>query len=195
MNEKKGILREQILRERNALPPYQCIEAGEAAAKLALTHSVVTHAKHLGIYMPIHREISSVPLINHLANAHKHLYLPCMKEGLLEFRLFKNTPSLHPNVFGILEPDLEAPVCPLIKLEVVIVPLVAFDVRCNSLGLGKGFYDKTFAFKNPAQKPFLIGLAYEFQKVDAVPVEGWDIPLNAVLTEKRYYFNSLCPIN
>ena len=73
-------------------------------------------------------------------------------------------------------------------LDLVLVPLVAFDDRGNRLGMGGGYYDQTFAFLSQRQhyrRPTLLGVAYEFQRLVALPVQAWDIPLDGVATEKR----------
>ena len=76
------------------------------------------------------------------------------------------------------------------KLELVLVPLVAFDKQGNRLGMGSGYYDSTFAFlqnqKRPT-KPYLLGLAYEWQCCDSTFTEAWDIKLDAVATENTIY--------
>jgi 5-formyltetrahydrofolate cyclo-ligase len=72
------------------------------------------------------------------------------------------------------------------ELDVVLAPLVAFDRAGHRLGMGGGFYDRTFRFvvrRAEWRRPWIIGLAYDFQRVDALPVERWDVPLHAVVTE------------
>ena len=72
----------------------------------------------------------------------------------------------------------------------MLVPLVAFDGAGNRLGMGGGFYDRTFAYLRTRavwKRPQLIGVAYEFQRLEALPVQTWDIPLQGIATEKRLY--------
>ena len=76
------------------------------------------------------------------------------------------------------------------QLDVVIAPLVAFDESLNRLGMGGGYYDRTFAFRKRARvlrRPVLIGVAYSFQRVDRLQPENWDVPLDVVITEKESY--------
>ena len=66
------------------------------------------------------------------------------------------------------------------------MPLVAFDMRGNRLGMGGGYYDRTFAYllnRRRWRRPILIGVAYEFQGVDSLTTRPWDIPLHGVATE------------
>lgn len=72
-------------------------------------------------------------------------------------------------------------------LDFLVVPLVGFDDQGRRLGMGGGYYDATLAFLRRRRiwhKPYLIGLAFECQRVAEIPSEPWDIRLNAILTEK-----------
>ena len=98
--------------------------------------------------------------------------------------------KLIENRYKILEPkynkeyEMQAS-----QLDCVFVPLLAFDKIGNRLGMGAGFYDATFAFTQQKQHTIqLIGLAYEFQHVDSLVPESWDVPLNAIITEKQIYW-------
>ena len=95
------------------------------------------------------------------------------------------------NTVGILEPvykkrDLKPPSA----LEIVLVPLVAFDKNFNRVGMGGGYYDRAFAFskfRKNWHKPLLVGVAYSFQEVDKINSKAWDVPLHAVITEERVF--------
>src|SRR5690606_20410008 len=73
-------------------------------------------------------------------------------------------------------------------VQLVCMPLVAFDQQGNRLGMGGGFYDRTLAFMHqPGQQPALLGCAYDWQKTTALAAEPWDIPLSAIATDQRLY--------
>jgi 5-formyltetrahydrofolate cyclo-ligase len=75
-------------------------------------------------------------------------------------------------------------------LDVILMPLVAFDGQGNRLGMGAGYYDRTLAFlrhRRHWRKPRIIGLAYEFQRMPALPAEPWDVPLDGIITEAGFY--------
>ena len=103
---------------------------------------------------------------------------------------YTKTTPMAVNYFGIPEPDITPRKrCPTRSLDVVLMPLVAFDESGNRLGMGGGFYDQTFSYKSRSgnvSKPFLIGVAYEFQRVDSLPTNWWDISLDGIVTEKGY---------
>ena len=75
------------------------------------------------------------------------------------------------------------------ELDLVLLPLVGFNRSGNRSGMGGGFYDTAFAFKKtrPRRLPRLIGLAHEIQLVENIDAEHWDIPLCAVVTDRRIY--------
>ena len=75
------------------------------------------------------------------------------------------------------------------ELDLVLAPLVVFDAQRNRIGMGGGYYDRSFAFrKDPANmKPTLIGVAHELQKVDQLIPESWDVQLDMVVTDHAIY--------
>ena len=76
------------------------------------------------------------------------------------------------------------------RLDLVLVPLVAIDPRGTRLGTGAGFYDRCLQHLRAGRRwrrPKLIGLGYEFQRVAALAAAPWDVPLDALITEKDLY--------
>jgi 5-formyltetrahydrofolate cyclo-ligase len=108
---------------------------------------------------------------------------------LLVFVGWRPGGELRRNRFGIGEP--RGPRLPWRRLDLVLLPLVAFDAGGGRLGMGGGFYDRTFAAlrarRGQWQRPALVGLAHGFQRVAALPREAWDVPLAAVATERRWW--------
>lgn len=94
---------------------------------------------------------------------------------------------MEKNAYGIYQPTKSSPEIPLSNIDITLMPLVAFDRSGNRLGMGGGFYDRTFAYKKryPKQKPNLIGLAHDCQEAITITYEKWDIPLNRILTDTR----------
>lgn len=124
----------------------------------------------------------------------KRVYLPVLVphgENRLWFARYTPDTHLVPNRFGIPEPA-RAPhrrIAPL-ALDAVFTPLVAFDPTGHRLGMGGGFYDRSFAYLLRHRRwlrPRLIGLAYDFQCVDRLPAEPWDVPLHAIVTDRSLY--------
>lgn len=109
----------------------------------------------------------------------------------LLFAPFEPGCRMRANKFGILEPLCEQK--HLLKprqIDLMLLPLVAFDGTGNRLGMGGGFYDRSLAHlrhRQHARKPYLIGLAHECQKTGEISAESWDIPLDAIVTEEQVY--------
>ena len=127
----------------------------------------------------------------------KQVFVPIMQgktDPLLFIEWFPDT-QLKKNRFGIEEPvgDRNS-IVPATSLELVITPLVAFDAVCNRIGVGGGFYDRTFEFLNQRSDPgvrarevAMLGFAFELQKLDAIHAQPWDVGLTGVATESRVY--------
>lgn len=141
--------------------------------------------------MAVAEEIDTLPIIQALWQTQKSCYLPVLsdhRDKKLRFARYEEGMKLTLNRHRVLEPQKAAVFIEASELEVVLLPLVAFDKDGNRLGTGGGYYDQTFAFrlKQPSdeiKKPHLLGLAYELQKVDKLPREDFDVPLDGVLTE------------
>ncbi|BBK21909.1 5-formyltetrahydrofolate cyclo-ligase [Amedibacterium intestinale] len=84
--------------------------------------------------------------------------------------------------FGVLEPLSEHIVQP-VDFDVIIVPLVAFDIKGNRLGYGKGYYDRYLKHTHALR----IGVGYECQKVDTLITESHDFPLDMIVSEQKIY--------
>lgn len=70
------------------------------------------------------------------------------------------------------------------ELDLLIMPLVAMDARGNRLGMGGGYYDRTLAnFANGALQPVLVGVGYQFQLVEKIETQPWDVPLDWIATD------------
>jgi 5-formyltetrahydrofolate cyclo-ligase len=123
----------------------------------------------------------------------KQVYIPTIvaKAQPLMFVPWTESCQLAQNPFGILEPVVpESEWIEAKELEFVITPLVAFDETCNRIGVGGGFYDRSFAFRNDDSNVRIVhlcGFAFELQKIGAIQPQGWDVPLDNVATESRLY--------
>jgi 5-formyltetrahydrofolate cyclo-ligase len=116
--------------------------------------------------------------------------LPVLAEdGRLRFAPWRPGDTLVSNRFGIPEPDL-APSSLLDPeaMSLVVLPLVGFDPKGHRLGMGGGWYDRSFAFRHdrPAP-PWLVGAAFEMQRIDDLGPRHWDVPLDSVCTESATY--------
>lgn len=147
--------------------------------------------RHVALYLANDGEIDPSLLCEILLSRGVKCYLPVLhpfKHNCLLFCEYRVDSKMKLNRYGIAEPDLRyCRTIPAALIGAVLLPLVAFDERGNRMGMGGGYYDRTFAFKRRQNNtlPRLIGLAHACQKVEALPVENWDIPLNAIVTDQQ----------
>lgn len=109
----------------------------------------------------------------------KKIILPCVNGDKLELRVFKGLENLvEGDTFGILEPSGEI-FEDIDSIELIIVPGVAFDKLNNRMGRGKAYYDKLLTTTNSAK----IGICFDFQLLERVPVNQFDVKMDAIITE------------
>lgn len=94
--------------------------------------------------------------------------------------------ELRRNAFGIEEPLVGAR-CPVVQLDIIFMPLVAWDESGGRLGMGAGYYDRATGEVADADRPLRMGVAYELQCAESVPMSGRDIQLHGVITENRVF--------
>ena len=184
----KKRLRRQLRQRRRALSLFQQNRAAERLAVQILRRPEFVSANTIAVYVAADGEIDSVPLIAAAWRSGKRVYLPVLRAGnRLRFAEYKPGAGLRRNRLGIPEPAIKHFRDPT-RLDLVLMPLVAFDRRGGRLGMGGGFYDRTFAFLLAAAKrrPALVGLAHAFQETEALPVEAWDVPMTAVVTDRGW---------
>lgn len=190
-------MRRSILQARSCLTPIQRKYAATSVLRRMVTSTFFQRAQHIAFYIPIKSELDPLPLLQCALRRYKNCYLPVLhplKHNRLYFIRYCAGDRLLPNRFGILEPHFFVNhIIPAWALDLVIVPLVGFDSQCRRLGMGSGFYDRTFAFKNQTQnkKPLLVGVGYEMQKLEELKNNPWDVAMNYVVTEKKIYSSTL----
>lgn len=187
-------LRQQIRARRREIPPSQRRLAAEHLAGRVAALRIFISAHHIAGYLAWDGEMDPAPLLERALAMGKQVYLPVLTghpPAHLAFAPYHPGMALKPNRFGIPEPATspEHWVSPHL-LDLALTPLVAFDAAGVRVGMGGGFYDRTFAFRrHPGHlpKPRLLGLAYELQKVTALTPQPWDVPLDGVATEQALY--------
>lgn len=148
------------------------------------------YAKHIALYFAVNGEVDLKSLWSSAPGQGKYCYFPVLEgEALVFLPVFPYT-EFEKNRYGIPEPKVSRDkAIALEALDLILMPLVAFDPFGNRLGMGKGYYDKTLSEvkqQNP-DKVHLVGVAYEFQKMEALPVQHWDVPLDGIVTEEKEY--------
>lgn len=185
----KPELRRQMRQQRRQLSPQQRTLAARQLRQQLNRYFPFLSAKRVAIYLANDGEIDPQSVINDLWKRGKEVYLPVinpLRFGFLQFVRYRQNSRMRTNRYGISEPDPRYERTLNTRfLSVICLPLVAFDESGNRLGMGGGFYDRSLAFcRYEGQTPHLIGCAYEFQCVAQLPTEAWDIPIQAIATER-----------
>lgn len=194
----KSQLRKILRQRRRALSRQQQKTASMGLCRQIARLPAFMNSRRIAAYIPNDGEISAQPLIELAWRLGKQVYLPVLhpfRKGYLFFMEHLPDQPLALNKFGIPEPlcDHDSRV-PAWTLDLVLTPLVGFDEQGNRMGMGGGFYDRTFAFMETGhtpRRPRLVGVAHECQKVEALPCERWDIAMDFIATERQLYGLSL----
>ncbi|MET0067503.1 MAG: 5-formyltetrahydrofolate cyclo-ligase [Candidatus Thiodiazotropha sp.] len=187
-------LRREIKALRRSLSPETLRQHSARMCRLARNHRAFRHSRRIAFYHAVSGEMDPGPLLGDAFEAGKQVFLPVLRQrpaNSLWFAPMKRDASMQNNRFAIPEPVFHHRhlVMPW-SLDLVFVPLVAFDPAGHRVGMGGGYYDRTFAFKHQRKHlrgPRLIGLAHEFQRMDDLEHHPWDVPLDAVITESAIH--------
>ena len=186
-------LRQQKRSQRQLLSTTAQLQHSKAMCRNIIRQRNYKNSQHLGCYLANNGEINPSLLIEHARFLGKIVYLPVLSplKNSLYFAPYTADGKLRLNRFNIPEP-----VChpshwkTASQLDLLLLPLVAFDAQGNRMGMGGGFYDRTLAYLQQRRfwrKPVLMGLAHELQKVEQLNAQSWDIPLDYIITEKQHY--------
>ena len=190
----KAEQRQTLRARRNALSAQQQARAAEQLAARVANSSVFRSARRIACYVPNDGEIDTRPLMRRMWRMRRQCYLPVLSRLFYDRLWFAPaTPwsTFSRNRFGIPEPVaasrswLRAE-----EIDLILVPLVGFDMNGNRLGMGGGFYDRSLGFLRDRScwiRPKLLGLAHDFQRLEILEPSPWDIPLQGVATDRALY--------
>lgn len=183
----KQSIRKRMLDLRQQMPLEQSLEYSRRISKRFLGLDMFKNSINIMVYIAFKNEVRTIPLINSCLSRGKRIVVPlCVKESrqLLLSELKDPETELRPGTYGVPEPTPEY-LRPFSRenLDLILVPGVAFDKQGFRLGYGAGYYDRFF--NELTHKVTSIGLAFELQIVQEVPVEPTDWPVDFVITEKR----------
>lgn len=181
----KDILRKEILKKRKTLPKNEFIEKSKKIQKRLFELEEFKSTQIILFYISYDNEVFTHDMIKESMTLGKQVIVPKSNTQNNTLILSKLTSwdDLEIGAYQILEPKKEC-----IKeisfetIDLIIVPGVVFDCKGNRIGHGKGYYDRLM--NNTRDIPH-IGLAFEFQIVDNVPVEKHDMAIDKIITEER----------
>ena len=188
--ESHDELRRRNRKLRGDLDPVQLETAAAALAERILQLSEYQQAQRVAVYFAVNGEIGLNAVIDHALAEGKEIFLPNLDRTALRFSPYFHEQKMRFNKFRLPEPDVgDREMLAPDELDLVLAPLVVFDGNRNRIGMGGGFYDRSFAFrKNPEHNiPVLIGVAHEIQKVDRIIPEEWDVQLDMIVTDQAIY--------
>ena len=139
-------------------------------------------AHTVAVYKAVRGELPCDALANYIKGSGKKTVYPRVQGDDMEFVEIRNpAKELVPGSFGIPEPAASLKPYEKDKIDIVIVPGIAFDEAGNRLGQGKGYYDRRIASFPEGKRPLLIGVCMDFQLMSLIPVESSDIPVDMLL--------------
>lgn len=193
MNQDNRSLRQRLRQARRTLTPRQQTLASTRVFNRISSEFYFRSAKRIAFYLASDGEIDTLLLLATALERGQHCYLPCVhpfKANRLLFVRYRYGDRLVRHRWGMLEPVLRSKALVSARaLDLVFAPLVGFDKECNRLGMGKGFYDRCFAFRarTGRHRPHLVGLGHECQKVEKLRNSTWDVRMDKIESDYQTY--------
>jgi 5-formyltetrahydrofolate cyclo-ligase len=181
----KDAIRKQVLEVRNKLSDDEVYRLSENIFLNLRENSFFNNSTHVMIYLDFKHEVKTDLIINYCLEHGKKVYVPICIPETHELRISRITSlkELQSGHFEIREPVTEyLRLSDSSRIDLVLVPGVAFDSSGNRIGFGAGYYDRFMKrLQSGAAK---VAIAYSFQVVDFVPSDEYDIPVDYIVTEK-----------
>jgi len=179
---RKALRKEMRLRRR-AVAPVRRRLANRSIVTRLIALPAYRRARALAVYWPADGEPDVRALARHAWSQGKRVYLPVVRRsGAMRFAPWRRGGKLRRNRYGIAEPVGALRLVAAPRLDLLVMPLVAFDERGHRLGMGGGYYDRALAGRR--RLPVLVGAAFSFQQAPAIPAQPWDVPIEFVITER-----------
>lgn len=175
MDKKK--LRQQIREQKRAMTAAQIEEKSRLLGLKFLSSEAYRKAEALYGYMPYNQEVRTVPILEQALRDGKRVAVPKVYGDEMRFLYVTDLSHMEKSEYGIPEPIADEPVAED-RNALVLMPGLAFDRDGHRIGYGGGFYDK-FLAAEPDHPT--VALCYDFQVVEQLPVEEYDIPVDCVI--------------
>lgn len=189
----RAAMRHLVRARRRTLTAAEISIASTRALRNLETLNLPRPASRVALFLPFDGELDTMAVARRAMNRRCRLYLPVitdLRRRRMVFVEWRPGARLVQHDTGIAQPPAHGPRLSPRQLDLVLVPLVAFDERCNRIGTGGGFYDRQFAFRlrrSVWRHPLLVGWAHDFQRVDTIAGAAWDVPLDYVVTDHGVY--------
>ncbi len=187
-------LRRRMRQLRRELSSIARADAHRQFARILNGASLLRPGRRVALYLAYGHEADLRDVIELARRRGCLLYLPVItnfRHSRMRFVRYRADSVMRVNRYGIAEPDpRHAEIIPARRLDLVLLPLVAVDERGWRLGSGAGFYDRSLQHLREGRRwrrPKLIGVSYECQRVARLQPDRWDVPLDALLTERALH--------
>jgi len=182
----QSALRRSSRAARVAMTDAERKTASGKIVKTVIHSSWFQRAKLLACYLPTHEEVDTWLLIERAWRMKKRTFAPVInKKHVMQFCEISPQSKLFQNQYGLSEPREGELIAPC-ELDLVITPLVSFDNDGNRIGMGGGYFDRTFSFlkhRKHLLHPKLVGVAFACQRVEKITANPWDIRVFRVIDE------------
>lgn len=192
-NKQRQALRKKLRQQRNALDANTQEDHALGLEKQLRHHRLFKRSKHIALYLAADGEIDPSYLIENAWLSNKKVYLPVLSPiaDRLYFARYTANSTMKLNRYNIAEPDVHPGLwLKAQQLDLILMPLVGFDLAGNRLGMGGGYYDRSLSFKlfrKAAYRPYLVGLAHQLQHINELPHQPHDVPLSMIATEQQLH--------
>ncbi|MGQ9629826.1 MAG: 5-formyltetrahydrofolate cyclo-ligase [bacterium] len=183
--EEKKAIRRRILNERNSMDRSEIAKRSEEIARKLISSPEFESAGVVMVFVSFGSEVRTQRILNAALSSGKRVAVPLVQDKkIIASELLDPENDLAPGTYGILEPKPECvrPV-PAEEIDLIVTPGLAFDRRGYRIGYGAGYYDRFFKTTRPDAPK--IAVAFDFQVLDEVPTTERDLPVDAIITERR----------
>lgn len=177
----QSAIRQHYLLLRRNISAQQLQQASQSVCQQILNSQHYEDAQHIAAYFSVGNEINLSTLIQQAVQDGKQIYLPRIVEQDIVFSHYTGPEYLVKNRFGILEPCASNVSIQVEQLDIIYLPLVAFDKHGHRIGMGGGYYDRYLSSVKNHSSPSRIGVAHAIQKADDCLANEWDIPLHHII--------------
>ncbi|HEX5035813.1 MAG TPA: 5-formyltetrahydrofolate cyclo-ligase [bacterium] len=178
--ESKDSLRLRMKSLRRALRPDEVVGLGRRIEERLFASSLLDELAHVALYASVRNEVPTEAIFNQLNRKKCRTYFPRVTSGTVEFLLVEDWSDMESGSWGIPEPK-SGKAEPVGRMDAVVIPGLAFDVSGVRMGFGQGYYDRVLQGYTGRK----VGLAYDFQVLDAIPRVVTDLVCDWIVTETR----------
>ncbi len=192
MKNHKKLIRKMVLELRDSLKSSEITEKSGVIVEKLLETKEFKSSSLVMCYINFKSEVITKNLIDECLKRGKRVAVPYTiikpngQKEMIASEIFGIEEDTAPGRYGIFEPkpDKIRKIQPS-KIDLAVVPGIAFDIRRNRIGYGAGYYDRFLKKMNVAC--FKVGLAFDIQIIEEVPVDRYDVPLQMIITESAVF--------